>query len=202
MPINFPDVPTIGDTYASGDRTWQWSGDSWDLVMGNLQIANNAVTNAKISNSAVTNTKLATDSVTSDKIAANAVITTSLASGSVTQDKLADRSVGSAELDNLTINARNATTYTLVLTDAHKLVTFSNSAPTTVTVPNNTSVAFDIGDQVNLLQLGSGQVEVVASSGVTIDSSGNKKKLFGQYAVGTLVKVATNGWVFLGNIAE
>ena len=30
MAINFPDNPTIGDTYTSGQRTWRWDGVSWN----------------------------------------------------------------------------------------------------------------------------------------------------------------------------
>ena len=30
MAINFPDNPTIGDTYTSGQRTWKWDGVSWN----------------------------------------------------------------------------------------------------------------------------------------------------------------------------
>lgn len=29
MPIDFPDTPTLFDTFAVGDYTWQWDGDAW-----------------------------------------------------------------------------------------------------------------------------------------------------------------------------
>ena len=109
--------------------------------------------------------------------------------------------VGSAELDNLTLNAQTGTTYTLVLTDAHKLVTLSNASAITATIPPNSDVAFEVGDQVNLLQLGAGQVTVAAGAGVTIRSEGTKLKLKGQYATATCVKIDTDEWVLLGNTA-
>ena len=101
----------------------------------------------------------------------------------------------------LTLNAQTGTTYTLVLADAGKFVTQSNASGITTTVPPNSSVAFPIGTQVNLLQLGAGQVTVAAGAGVTVRSQGSKLKLSGQYATATCVKIATDEWVLLGNTA-
>jgi hypothetical protein len=166
------------------------NGVAWKQIPA-AGIASDAVTTAKILNANVTAAKLATDSVETAKIVDNAV----------TQAKVADRAIGSAELDNLTLNAQTGTTYTLVLTDAHKLITLSNASAITLTVPTNASVAFDIGDQVNLLQLGAGQV-TVSGAGVTFRSEGSKLKLKAQYAAATLVKIGTDEWVLLGNTAE
>jgi hypothetical protein len=144
---------------------------------------------------------IATDAVITAKIQDGAVTAAKLASDSVTQAKIADRAVGSAELDNLTLNAQTGTTYTLVLTDANKFITLSNASAITLTVPPNSSVAFETGDQVNLMQLGAGQVTITAGSGVTIRSAGSKLKTNAQYAVATLVKIDTDTWVAVGNLA-
>jgi hypothetical protein len=100
---------------------------------------------------------------------------------------------------SLTLNAQTGTTYTLVLADNAKVVTLSNGSAITLTVPTNASVAFPIGVQVNLLQLGAGQVTVTSSA--TIRSQGSKLKLNGQYAAASLLKVATDEWVLIGNTA-
>lgn len=142
---------------------------------------------------------IASDAVTTAKILDSNVTTAKIADNAVTQAKLADRVIGSAEYDNLTLNAQTGTTYTLVLADAHKLVTLSNASAITLTVPPNSSVAFETGDQVNLLQLGAGQVTVAAGSGVTLRAQGSKVKLNGQYAIATLVKIASDEWVLVGN---
>tara|TARA_R110000868_G_scaffold287312_1_gene547696 strand:+ start:147 stop:536 length:390 start_codon:yes stop_codon:yes gene_type:complete len=102
---------------------------------------------------------------------------------------------------NLDYNAQTGTTYTLVLTDAGKLVTLNNASAIALTVPTNASVAFAVGDQINLLQLGAGQVTVAGDAGVTVSSEGAKLKLKAQYAIGTLVKTGTDGWVLVGNLA-
>ena len=176
------------------------NGVAWKQVPA-AGLASDSVTTAKILNANVTAAKLATDSVETAKITDLNVTTAKIADSAVTQAKMADRAIGSAELDNLTLNAQTGTTYTLVLADAHKLVTQSNASGITTTVPPNTDVAFEIGDQVNLLQLGAGQVTVAAGSGVTIRSQGSKLKLNGQYSTATLVKIGTDEWVLLGNTA-
>jgi hypothetical protein len=94
-------------------------------------------------------------------------------------------------------NAQTGTTYTLVLTDVAKVVSLTNAAAITLTVPTNASVAFPIGTQILLYQGGAGQVSVTSSA--TIRSQGSKTKLTEQYAVGGLLKVATDEWVFFGN---
>jgi hypothetical protein len=149
----------------------------------------------------ITTSKLADNSITNVKIAPDAVTTVKILDNSITQAKLADRTVGSAELDNLSLNAQVGTTYTLALSDAHKVVTLNNASPITLTVPPNSSVAFEVGDQVNLLQLGAGQATIAAGAGVTIRSEGSKLKLKGQYAVATLLKIDTDTWVAIGNLS-
>jgi len=99
-------------------------------------------------------------------------------------------------------NAQTGTSYTLVLTDVAKLVSLSNAAAITLTVPPNSSVAFPVGTQVLLYQGGAGQVTITPGAGVTIRSAGSKLKLFSQYAVGGLVKVATDEWVAFGNLTS
>jgi hypothetical protein len=32
MAINFPDAPSTGDEFTSGDRTWKWDGITWETV--------------------------------------------------------------------------------------------------------------------------------------------------------------------------
>ena len=95
-------------------------------------------------------------------------------------------------------NAQTGTTYTLVLTDVAKVVSLTNAAAITLTVPTNASVAFPVGTQILLYQGGAGQVTV--SSSATIRSQGSKLKLNGQYSVAGLLKVATDEWVIFGNL--
>jgi len=100
---------------------------------------------------------------------------------------------------NLALNAQTGTSYTLVLADSAKVVTLNNASAITLTVPTNASVAFPIGAQVNLVQLGAGQVTVAGTP--TLRSQGSKLKLNGIYSAATLLKIATDEWVLVGNTA-
>lgn len=32
MPLDFPNSPTLNQTYTVGDRTWKWNGTGWEAV--------------------------------------------------------------------------------------------------------------------------------------------------------------------------
>jgi hypothetical protein len=122
------------------------------------------------------------------------------------QDFTAGQVLLAAELDAvatamIAINAQTGTTYTTVLADDGKLITCSNASAIALTIPPNSSVAYGVGTQINIAQLGAGQVTITAGAGVTLNSEGSKLKLKGQYAVGTCVKTDTNTWFVVGNLA-
>jgi hypothetical protein len=172
-----------------------------NLNVTTAKIADLNVTTGKIADLNVTTAKVADLNVTTAKIADLNVTTGKIADSAVTQAKMADRAIGSAELANLTVATAITDTYTLVLADAQKVIPLNKATAFTVTVPPNSSVAFTIGDQVNLLQTGAGQITVAGGAGVTVRSQGSKLKLNGQYSIATLVKIGTDEWVLLGNTA-
>jgi C4-dicarboxylate-specific signal transduction histidine kinase len=101
----------------------------------------------------------------------------------------------------IAINAQTGASYTTVLADDGKLITVSNASANTLTIPPNSSVAYGIGTQINIAQLGAGQVTITAGAGVTLNSSGAKLKLKDQYSVATCVKTDTNTWFVVGNLS-
>jgi hypothetical protein len=107
----------------------------------------------------------------------------------------------------LALNAQTGTTYTFVLTDAdNKLVTASNASAQTYSIPTNANVAYAIGSQINIIQIGAGQVTInaVTSGTTSVLSTGGTAaapKLRAQYSAATLVKVATDTWYVIGDIS-
>ena len=101
----------------------------------------------------------------------------------------------------LQINAQTGTTYTFVLADAGKLVTSSNGSAQTLTVPPNSSVAYPVGTQVIVQNLGSANATLAQGSGVTIQSKDSAKEIDGQFAGATLIKTATDTWSLIGALA-
>ena len=100
---------------------------------------------------------------------------------------------------NLITSAQTAS-YTLVLTDSSDLVEISNASANNLTVPLNSSVAFPVGTQINILQTGVGQTTVVATGGVTINGAPGLK-LRTQWSAATLIKRATDTWVLVGDLS-
>lgn len=109
-------------------------------------------------------------------------------------------------LAKLTLNAQTAT-YTAVLTDnRNKLVTMSVASANDFLIPTNASVAFPIGSVINVIQIGAGQttIKAVTSGTTTISSTGASAiapKLRAQYSAASCIKVATDTWYVIGDIA-
>lgn len=102
----------------------------------------------------------------------------------------------------IAINAQTGTSYTIALTDVGKIVTLNNASAIVLTIPLNSTTAFAIGDQINLMQLGAGQVTITPATGaVTIRSSGTKLKTTAQYSVATCIKIDTDTWVAVGSLS-
>jgi hypothetical protein len=100
---------------------------------------------------------------------------------------------------NLVTSAQTAS-YTLALTDNSDLVEISNASANNLTVPLNSSVPFPIGSQINILQTGAGQTTIVATGGVTINSTPGLK-LRAQWSAATLIKRGTDTWVAVGDLS-
>ena len=125
--------------------------------------------------------------------------------GKATTDTLTNKTLTSPTIttptQRLTLNAQTGITYSLVVGDAtYKLVTCSNAAAITVTVPPS---LFAIGDTINVQQIGAGQVTFAAGSGVTITSTGATSaapKLRAQFSAATVVCTAANTFTVIGDI--
>ena len=98
---------------------------------------------------------------------------------------------------DVTFNAQTGTTYTLTGTDANnKLITLSNASAITLTVPNG---VFTTGQQINLQQIGAGQVTVQSDGTTVITGTGTKTRA--QYSAATLVCTSANNFTLIGDIA-
>jgi hypothetical protein len=106
---------------------------------------------------------------------------------------------------NLAFDAETAS-YTAVLANNNQIVTMSNASANTFSIPTNASVAFPVGTQINVLQIGAGQttIQAVTSGTTTINSTGATAiapKLRARYSMATCIKSATDTWYVVGDIA-
>lgn len=97
------------------------------------------------------------------------------------------------------VNDQTGTIYTFALTDKGRLVSGANASAITWTVPPNSLVAFPVKSRIDWWQKGAGQITFAEGSGVTIRPLNNFKSR-AQYSAGSLIKIATDEWLLIGDI--
>jgi hypothetical protein len=106
------------------------------------------------------------------------------------------------EQDDTTIsfNAQTGTTYTLVASDASKLVTTSNGSSITVTIPAD---IFAVGNIINIQSIGVG-LTTISGGAVTITSTGASSSapvLRARYSAASIICTNTNVFTVIGDLA-
>jgi hypothetical protein len=91
-------------------------------------------------------------------------------------------------------------TYTLVLADAGKLIRCTKGTAMSIIIPTNAAEAYSIGQRVDIMQYGAGQVTVSGDTGVTLRSTPTNK-LRATYSTASIIKIATDEWVLAGDVA-
>lgn len=130
-------------------------------------------------------------------------INTAITADLSTAQTLTNKSLTAPKI-NLGINPQSGTTYSTVLDDNGKLITTSNGSAVAISIPLNASVAYPVGAQINIAQLGAGQITVSGVSGVTVVSTGAtaaQPKTRAQYSTLTAVQTSTDNWLVMGDIA-
>lgn len=102
-----------------------------------------------------------------------------------------------AKIANYNLNTITATTYTLGIND--NTVICNNSGTVTVTIPTNSVTQFPIGKHIDLIQYGTGKINITGA-GVTINSKGGLKSSNGQFVGLTLIKINTDEWTLFGDL--
>lgn len=111
----------------------------------------------------------------------------------------ASKYVTGAEVRNRAKTTHTAQ-HTLVLSDANKVVELNFNSSNNLIVPTNANVAYPSGTLITVTQYGTGQVNIIGDTGVTLISNGGKNKTSAQYSVATLYKRDTNEWYLYGDI--
>ena len=136
-------------------------------------------------------------------------VSNSMLAGSIAYSKLSlsnsittsDLATGAAQAGfRSTLNAQTGTSYTLTTADLAKLVTMDNASSMTLTVPTEASQAFTVGDRIDILRKGAGALTIQGDTGVTVNGTPGLK-LRAQWSSATLVKLATNTWVLIGDLS-
>jgi hypothetical protein len=179
------------------------TGSTGSITVHGLTAGSNVVgttdtqtlTNKTLSGGTVTGTIAATGATITDATISGATVTGS----TIDYNSNTITNLPTVSLD-LTLNDQTGTTYALVLTDKNKLITLDNAATGTVTIPDNTSVAFATGAQVHMVQKGTGPFSVTGASGVTVNATPGLN-FRAQWSAATAIKIATDSWILLGDLS-
>jgi hypothetical protein len=87
--------------------------------------------------------------------------------------------------------------YTLVAGDKNTIIRATSGSATTITVAN----VLAVGESVNFVQWGAGQVTFAAGSGVTLGSADSKLKINKQYSGAVVTCVASGLYSLIGDLA-
>lgn len=101
----------------------------------------------------------------------------------------------------ITFNAQTGTTYTLAGSDLNKLVTLSNASPIELYVPNG---IFTVGQQINIQQIGAGQVTIKSDGTTVLTSTGatsTQPALRAQYSAATIICTSSNNFTVIGDLS-
>jgi hypothetical protein len=193
-------VPTSTDLVKDGATAIETLGDSVDASMADLLGGTSGQILAKNSNTNMDFVWITNDVGDITAVNTNSPLTGGGTSGALTLSY--DYAAGS----KVTLNAQTAT-YTVVLADAdQKLVTMSVAGANDFLIPTNANVAFPTGTVINMIQIGAGQttIKAVTSGTTTISSTGataTAPKLRAQFSAASCIKVATDTWYVIGDIA-
>lgn len=193
MPLDFPNNPTTNQTYTFGSTSWKYDGQKW-VLLGPLEPKIQVTANAP---SAPSSGAMWVDSDNGSLyvyydgfwVAPNinySIGTSAISDGAVTYLKLA----------NQTIDTKSDS-YTLLTADAGKLIAMNKSTAQTVTV--NSTLDLAVGQKIDILQTGAGQVTVSGSSATVNGTPG--LKLRAQYSAATLLCTAADTYVLIGDLA-
>lgn len=104
-----------------------------------------------------------------------------------------------AWVDRFAINDDATTARTLALTDANRMVRFSNAAAVACTIPLQSSVAWLPGTQVHIRRAGAANLTLTPASGVTLNAPAGGTLLMGNGMTVTLMRTNTaDVWDVIG----
>ena len=100
----------------------------------------------------------------------------------------------------LNVITDSGTTRTPALTDASAYILCTHGTGMTVTLPQDSAVAFPTGSHIIFERNGAGTLTFAAGTGATVNSKGGTLTCADRYTTIACVKIAANTWTIIGNI--
>jgi hypothetical protein len=132
---------------------------------------------------------------------AQSVFTSDTGSTTLTNKTLTDPKINIA----FAAKTANYTPTAADITDNGKMITFNSATAVAFNIPTNANNAYAIGTQINVLQIGAGQVTIQAVTPATTTVSSTSAtptvpKLRAQFSSATCIKAANDLWYVIGDI--
>ena len=101
------------------------------------------------------------------------------------------------------LTTTTSSSYTFVSTDQSNMVSFNSANPITGLIPPNSSVAFPIGTEISVFQLGAGQLHITTgSNAVSLNAADDQTKTRVQFSSAVCYKTGTDGWLLVGDLTS
>jgi hypothetical protein len=85
------------------------------------------------------------------------------------------------------------------------MIEANSSSDITLTIPLNSATAFPVGTSIDVVRVGTGNLIIAGSAGVTINATPqnatNQAKLRAQWSSATLLKRGTDSWIVMGDLS-
>lgn len=211
-----------GSTWVSANQFALNDGDVDELkfvdeAVTSVKIANNTILNEDINSSAgISLSKLATGTAShifvynssgslssvaiSGDISLSVSGVTNIQPGTISNSDISSSAdIDQQKLADILISNKVAN-HQLTLVDANGFLEFESSSTLQLIVPLNSVTPFPIGSQITIARYGTGAVQIVGASGVTVLSNSGTS-LRARYSVATLIKRDTNEWYLLGDLS-
>ena len=179
MAINFPDTPSINDTFSVEGKTWLWDGTSWVDDSDALAVL--------IAGSTMTGPLVLSGSPSLPNGAANKDYVDS-------QINSQTASIASKAPLTPDVNAKTIS-HTLTASDRGEFITCTNTM--TITIPSGT---FSAGDRIDFVNIGTGVI-TFTGSGVTVNSVDGALTIDTQWAGATFFFTSPTAGVLIGKLA-
>ena len=111
-----------------------------------------------------------------------------------------DLTVSGTTFTYLNVITDSTTTRTPALTDASAYILCTHGSGMTVTLPQDSAVAFPTGSQIIFERNGAGTLTCAAGTGATVNSKGGTLTCADRYTTVAAVKIAADTWTIFGNI--
>ena len=111
-----------------------------------------------------------------------------------------DLTVSGTTFTYLNVLTDSTTTRTPALTDASAYILTTHGTGITVTLPQNSAVAFPVGTTIYFERNGAGTLTFAAGTGATVTSKDSTLTCGDRYTTVAAIKISTNGWSLIGNI--